>query len=255
MTIIRLGLIGGSGKMGQAIARHTENSANQKGDKNFIVSASINSGGDFSGLRGCDVIVDFSKPQGTSNLLLQLLGEGNEALQKPMVVGTTGLDETHKQMIQEISKIVPVVYARNTSLGIAVMQKALRQITSSLGEDFDIEILESHHRHKDDSPSGTSLMLGETIADARSVDLGDVACFSRVGKNVGPRKQGEIGFAVIRGGSIPGQHTVSFISDQECLQISHTSFSRDLFVKGALVAAGWVLNQPPGLYNMEDVLQ
>jgi 4-hydroxy-tetrahydrodipicolinate reductase len=122
-----------------------------------------------------------------------------------------------------------------------------------LGEDFDIELSETHHRHKVDAPSGTCLMLAETAAKARGVELKKVARFERYG-HTGSRPKGEIGFSVRRGGQSPGEHTISFLSDDESIELTHHSFSRSLFVKGALKAARWVVNQPAGLYTMSDVL-
>jgi 4-hydroxy-tetrahydrodipicolinate reductase len=242
MKKIKLGLLGATGRMGKGIIDSLQGTS-------FVLGATVSSTGDISSLfEQSDVIVDFSKPQGTQALLDKALH-----FKKPLVIGTTGLTEDQLHQLQKVAKEMPVVYARNTSIGIALMQVAVKQLTMTLGDDFDVEFSETHHRHKVDAPSGTCLMLAETVADARGVNLKDVARFERYG-HVGARVHGEIGFSVSRGGQSPGEHTISFLSDEESISITHRSFSRQLFVKGALKAAHWVVNQPPGLYSMADVL-
>ncbi|RZI46197.1 4-hydroxy-tetrahydrodipicolinate reductase [Candidatus Finniella inopinata] len=241
MKKIKLGLLG-TGRMGNGIIEYLRE------DGPFVIGA-VASRGDLRPLfEQSDVIIDFSQPQGTQPLLDRALD-----FNKPLVIGTTGLTDDQVHQMEKIAKTVPVVYARNTSIGITLMQAVVKQLTKALGDDFDVELSETHHRHKVDAPSGTCLMLAEAVASARGVDLKDVARFERHG-HVGARVPGEIGFSVRRGGQYPGEHTVSFLSDEESIEITHRSFSRQLFVKGALKAAQWVIHQPPGLYGMADVL-
>lgn len=194
------------------------------------------------------VVIDFTKPE----LLEEHLRLAVHHKTK-LVIGTTGLTAQHKEMLAEASKQIPLLYAPNTSMGITLMKALTTQIAKVLGEEFDIEIDEVHHRHKVDAPSGTSLSLGEAAAKGRSVSLRDVACYERHG-HTGPRPTGQIGFSVRRGGSVVGDHTVSFIGEEECLEITHKGLSRSLYAKGAMTAARWLCDKPAGLYNMENVL-
>ncbi len=197
---------------------------------------------------GTDLVIDFS----TLDLLGKHIGL---AIQKnvSLVIGTTGASVYQKEEIKKASKTIPILYASNTSMGVTIMKSLITQVAKLLGVEFDIEIDEIHHRHKVDAPSGTSLSLGEAAAKGRGVNLQDVACYTRHG-HTGPRSQGQIGFSVRRGGSVVGEHTVSFLGDDEALEITHKGFSRSLYAKGALQAARWLYGKPAGLYTMEDVL-
>lgn len=259
MTRIKIGLSGATGRMGKAIiqaidndkglelssalASHNNPLLGQKIAPNIILNDKAD-----SLFQKADVIIDFSQPQATQLLLEKALN-----FKKPLVIGTTGLDRFHHELLKKISKLVPVVYSPNMSIGITVMQVVVKQLTKVLGEEYDVELSETHHRHKVDAPSGTCLMLAETVAKVRGVKLNEVASFKRHGQ-IGPRQKGEIGFSVKRGGQSPGEHTVSFLSDAESIELTHHSFSRDIFVNGALTAAKWAIKQPVGLYSMQDVL-
>jgi 4-hydroxy-tetrahydrodipicolinate reductase len=169
------------------------------------------------------------------------------------VIGTTGLDAAADAAIAAAAKTARIVKSGNYSLGINLLQGLVRKVAATLGEDFDIEVLEMHHRHKIDAPSGTALMLGKAAADGRAVSLKDRAVRSRDG-HTGARKAGDIGFATLRGGSVVGDHTVIFASDAERIEFTHRAQSREMFARGAVRAALWAQSQKPGLYDMQDVL-
>jgi 4-hydroxy-tetrahydrodipicolinate reductase len=170
-----------------------------------------------------------------------------------LVIGTTGLTPEQEAVLSEASSKTAIVYAANMSVGVNVLLAVTEQVAGILGDDFDIEIFEMHHRHKVDAPSGTALAFGKAAAKGRGVDLDQVSARGRDGVT-GARNSGDIGFAVQRGGSVVGEHSVLFASDQERVTISHKADDRSLFASGAVRAAMWVANKPPGLYGMKDVL-
>ena len=172
---------------------------------------------------------------------------------KPLVIGTTGLSTHQKNLIIEASNSMPILYATNMSLGIALLKELVFQTSKKL-KDFDIEILEMHHRHKKDAPSGTALTLAESAAKARELDLDKVRTSGRNG-NIGQRTKDEIGVMALRGGDIVGKHTVGFYNDGEFIELSHTATSRDTFAKGSIRAAEWLVNQENGLYDIKDCLE
>ena len=184
-----------------------------------------------------DVVMDFTRPEGTLSLLTSCCNAG-----KSIVIGTTGFDAAGKQSITEASKTIPIVFAGNYSVGVTLSLKLLEMTSRVLGDDFDIEIIEAHHRHKVDAPSGTAMMMGETIAAATGRDLDECAIYARQG-HTGARDRRSIGFQTIRGGDIVGEHTVLFAGDGERLEISHRSSSRMTFAKGAVRAAAWLHGQ------------
>ena len=194
-----------------------------------------------------DVIIDFTLPKGTEALLEELLKHP-----KPLVSGTTGLSEHQQNLMLELSKKAPVLYATNMSLGIAIL-KRLVAMTSQKLRDFDIEIVEMHHRYKKDAPSGTALTLAEYAAKARGLELDKVRVSGRDGE-IGERSKDEIGVFALRGGDIVGRHTVGFYNDGEFIELNHTATSRDTFAKGAIKAAKWVVSKEPGLYGIDDCL-
>ena len=169
------------------------------------------------------------------------------------MIGTTGLDGAQKDILQQAANLIPIVFAANYSVGVTLMLKLCRMGASVLADSADIEIIEAHHRHKLDSPSGTALALGEAIAEAAGRDLSNDAIYGRQG-NTGERNQRTIGFSTIRGGDIIGEHTALFADIGERLEITHKASSRQTFAQGALRAARWLPSQPNGLYDMEDVL-
>lgn len=179
-----------------------------------------------------DVIIDFSLPEGTEQVLSAVVNYG-----KPLVCGVSGLSEAQLQALDESARVVPVLYDRNMSLGIAVLERAVREATAALGPAFDVEISETHHVHKKDAPSGTALKLGEAVAEAR-----------------GDSDTSAVKYEVERRGEVAGDHAVVFRSSTEELRLAHSVTTRQVFADGALRAARWIVGQGPGLYLMRDVL-
>jgi 4-hydroxy-tetrahydrodipicolinate reductase len=204
-----------------------------------------------AGLAGADVLIDFTRPEGTLAHLAVCRECGVRA-----VVGTTGFSAAQKAEIAACSKDIALVFAANMSVGVNVMLGLLAQATRLLGEGYDVEVFESHHKHKVDAPSGTALAMGEAVARARGVDLATEGVFTRHG-HTGERKPGSIGFATLRGGDIVGEHTVLFAGTGERIEIAHKSSSRANYADGSLRAARFLAGLPagqPGLYDMADVL-
>lgn len=195
-----------------------------------------------------DLLIDFTTPINTLENLAHCAEIG-----VPAVVGTTGLDSEQIGQLKRYSERIPVCFAANYSTGVTLCLKLAQLAAQTLAEDSDIEITEAHHRHKVDAPSGTALALGNAIADTLGRDPEQSFVFSRQGIT-GPRQEGSIGFSVIRGGDIVGDHTVLFASEGERVEITHKASSRIAFARGAVRAAGWLVDQPVGLYNMRDVL-
>jgi 4-hydroxy-tetrahydrodipicolinate reductase len=201
-----------------------------------------------AGIRGAAVAVDFSVGSCVAAHASDCAAAG-----VPLLIGTTGLDEAALQVIQRAAGSIAVLIAPNTSVGVAVVAQLASQAAVALGASYDVEIFEAHHRMKRDAPSGTALALGEVVAEARGVGLKDVAVFDRHGVNE-PRRDGEIGFSVVRAGDIVGEHTVTFSVAGERVEITHRASDRITFARGALRAAQWLIGRPPGLYSMNDVL-
>ena len=195
-----------------------------------------------------DAVVDFTAPEATTAHAKLALETGTA-----LVPGTTGLSAEQQAAIEAASQKVAVVQAANYSVGVNLLLGLTEQAAAILGDDYDIEILEMHHRHKVDAPSGTALALGQAAASGRQVDLDNVAQRVRDG-HTGERKVGDIGFATLRGGMVVGDHTVMFAADQECIELTHKASDRAVFAKGAIRAALWTQGQAPGLYSMRDVL-
>jgi 4-hydroxy-tetrahydrodipicolinate reductase len=195
-----------------------------------------------------DVLIDFTLPE----VMLKNLAFCRKA-GKAMVIGTTGLDAGQKQLLADAGKDIPIVFAANFSVGVNLSLKLLEMTARVLGDEADIEIIEAHHRHKIDAPSGTALRMGEVIADALDRDLQKVAVYGREG-HTGARERETIGFATVRGGDVVGDHTVLFACEGERLEITHKASSRMTFAKGAVRAALWLDGREPGLYDMQDVL-
>jgi 4-hydroxy-tetrahydrodipicolinate reductase len=199
-------------------------------------------------LEGAEVAIDFSLPA-ASLVHARLCRAGARAI----VIGTTGHSPAEVEELRDISGAIPVLMAPNMSLGVNLMFRLAEIAARALGEEYDAEVWEAHHRHKVDAPSGTALGLGRAVARGRGVELEDVAVFERHGA-VGPRKAGSIGFSVVRGGDIVGDHRLVFAGPGEQLEIAHHAQDRSGFARGAVAAARWVLGRPPGLYGMADVL-
>lgn len=196
-----------------------------------------------------DVFIDFTRPEGTLSHLEFCRQHG-----KGMVIGTTGFDDAGKQAINDASAEIPIVFAANFSVGVNVMLKLLEKAAKVMGDYTDIEIIEAHHRHKVDAPSGTALAMGEAIAHAMDKDLKDCAVYSRVGYT-GEREPGTIGFATVRAGDIVGEHTAMFADMGERIEITHKASSRMTFANGAVRSAFWLSGKKNGVYDMRDVLE
>ncbi len=202
-----------------------------------------------TGVMQADVLIDVSTAAAAADHALILAEQGGPAL----VAGVTGYSEKEEAAIAQASERIAIVKARNFSLGVTLLSGLVRQAAERLGPDWDIEVLEMHHRSKADAPSGTALLLGQAAAEGRAVDLSDVAAAMREGVS-GPRRVGDIGFATLRGGGVVGDHEVRFAAGDEMITLGHRAFDRSIFAKGALAAARWVKNRKPGLYDMHDVL-
>ncbi|HEY1722666.1 MAG TPA: 4-hydroxy-tetrahydrodipicolinate reductase [Magnetospirillaceae bacterium] len=195
-----------------------------------------------------DVVIDFTMPAATANN-----AKLAATMRKAMVIGTTGLDAYETRAIEEAAQTIPIMWSANMSIGVNVLLDMVARAAKTLDTSYDIEIVEMHHHHKVDSPSGTALALGKAAASGRGVKLDDVWRKTRDGI-VGARPKGEIGFATLRGGDVVGDHTVMFAADGERIEFSHRASSRQVFAKGAVRAAAWLAGKPAKLYTMKDVL-
>lgn len=196
-----------------------------------------------------DVLIDFTPPEAMLENLKVCAANG-----KGIVIGTTGLTDEQKAELAACAEKTPVMFAPNMSVGVNLCLNLLKLAAQVLGgEEYDIEVIEAHHRHKVDSPSGTALRMGEAVAEALGRDLKECAVYGREGQ-VGARPRGEIGFATVRAGDVVGDHTVLFASEGERVEITHKASSRMTFAKGAVRAARWLADKPAGLYDMQDVL-
>ncbi|MEZ7501801.1 4-hydroxy-tetrahydrodipicolinate reductase [Psychrobacter sp. Arc29] len=263
---IKVGVIGAGGRMGRMLIEAVQNNVHT------ILNAAIERQG--SSLVGADagevaaigrldvqivdeleavisdidVLIDFSLPDATEKNM-QVCAEHNVA----MVIGTTGFNEAQEQVLAEASKKIAIVYAGNYSTGVNLSLKLLGMAAKAFGNDADVEIIEAHHKHKIDAPSGTAYMMAEAVAEARGQNLKDVAIYGREGQT-GERESGTIGIHAVRGGEVVGDHTVMFIADGEVVEITHRARERMTFAAGAVRAATWVTEQAVGQYNMQDVL-
>jgi 4-hydroxy-tetrahydrodipicolinate reductase len=238
----KIGIIGSKGRMGAALVAAI-------GEAGLTHAGGVDQGGDIAALAAhSDVLVDFSSPAALESTLDACIVAG-----KPIVIGTTGLEERHHFLIDSAAQEIPVLQTGNTSLGVNMLGFLVREAASRLGEDWDIEITEMHHRHKVDAPSGTALLLGEAAAKGRGIDL---AAHSERGRDgiTGARKAGSIGFASLRGGSVAGDHSVLFATEGESITLSHRAEDRAIFARGALKAAVWLHTQNKGRYDMSGVL-
>ena len=229
---IRISLVAPDGRMGKAIANAVAD------DARFLIDQDHG-----------DVIVDFSAP----DALRQSLDRATAA-NVPLLVGTTGLQPDHHAEIQKAAKAIPVIYAPNTSLGVNLLRQLVEEATSRLGPDWDVEILEMHHRHKVDAPSGTALMLGQAAAKGRGSTLQELSRFDRISEHPHPRERGTIGYASLRGGSVAGEHVVILATEGERIELGHRADSRRIFARGALAAVHFLFGKPPGIYTMQDVI-
>ena len=254
--MIKVGLFGATGRVGQLIIEdlltETEislSAVHVYGKLTFSLAPEVLATEDIATLlNASDIVIDFSTPDATQSLL-------EAALKHPtaLVIGTTGLNMHQTNLLQQASEAMPILYATNMSLGVALLSK-LVQIASERLSGFDIEIVEQHHRNKIDAPSGTALTLAESAAKGRGLDLDKVRVSGRNG-NIGKRSKDEIAVMALRGGDIVGRHTVGFYNDGEFIELNHTATSRNTFSKGAIRAAQWLSKQEAGLYSIADSLE
>jgi len=237
-----IGIYGSLGRMGQAIAAvapemnaRIAGGADAKDDPGAIAAEA-------------DVLIDFSAAQALEAHLAAACAAG-----KPIVVGTTGLSLQHHALIDAAAQEIAVLQTGNTSLGIGLLQRLVREAAQQLGADWDIEIVEMHHRHKADAPSGTALMLGNAAATGMGTTLAEAEVTDRAG-TVGPRATGTIGLASLRGGSVVGDHSVVFATNGERIELTHRADDRAIFARGAVRAALWLAGKPAGRYTMDQVL-
>jgi 4-hydroxy-tetrahydrodipicolinate reductase len=237
---MKIALIGAKGRMGRAIA------AAAGIEKEIELVAECDLGDDIEpAIKGSDVTIDFSQPDTIENLCRLAL-----KYERPLVIGTTGHSPEQRGLIEKAATSIPIVLASNFSIGVNALFWLTRKTAEMLGPEFDLEILEVHHRLKKDAPSGTAKTLAEILQQVRPVKK---IRHGREG-NIGERQSDEIGIHSIRGGDVVGDHTVVFAGSGECLELTHRASSRDTFAKGALRAAQWVIGRRPGLYSMQDVL-
>ena len=229
---IRISLFAPDGRMGKAIAAAVAE------DPGFAIDQDHG-----------DVLIDFSAPAG-----LQASLDRAVSAAIPILVGTTGLKDEHQQAIAEAAKKVAVLRAPNTSIGVNLLRSLVEEAVARLGPEWDIEILEMHHRAKVDAPSGTALLLGQAAAQARGKKLPELARFDRFGEPHA-REPGTIGFASLRGGSVAGEHVVVLATDGERIELGHRAESRMIFARGALAGARFLVGKPAGLYSMRDVVE
>ena len=257
---------GANGRMGRALVQ-----ACAENSQSVLVAALVRQGSEFEGMdagtvagiapanlpmladksqmpRDVQVWIDFTLPEGLMEALQFCV-----ANKIPMVIGTTGLNDQQIQAIHNAGNNIPIVFAPNMSVGVNLCLSILQTAAKTLGEDYDIEIVEAHHKNKVDAPSGTALRMGEVIADSLGVDLDEKAEYTRHG-NIGARKAGTIGFQTIRAGDIVGEHTVTFAGVGERVEIAHKASSRLTFARGAVRAANWLVGKDNGVYDMQDVL-
>ena len=255
--MIKIGILGSSGRVGSLLIDDLKNDKEAKlacvhvFDKiekilpeDTVVTNDINILFDES-----DVIIDFSSPVATEELLTSVI---KKKKRKALVIATTGLSKHQQNLLLEASKLVPILYATNMSLGVAVLNKLVALASKTL-RDFDIEIVEQHHKHKVDAPSGTALTLAEHAASARDLDLDTVRVSGRDGQ-IGARTKDEIAVMALRGGDIVGRHTVGLYNDGEFLELNHTATARNTFSKGALKVAKWLVKKDANLYSINDAL-
>jgi 4-hydroxy-tetrahydrodipicolinate reductase len=238
-----IGIIGCNGRMGLAI--RAELSAQQIG---YAGGIDKDEGNLSTLVAASDVLIDFSSPGALKDNL-----EDAMLAKKPIVIGTTGLETQHHHLIDTAAHSIPILQTGNMSLGVNLIAALVENAAARLGDDWDIEIVEMHHRHKVDAPSGTALLLGEAAARGRGIDM---ASHSERGRDgiTGARKRGDIGFAALRGGSVAGDHQVIFATDNERIEISHRAENRSIFARGAVKAALWLADQSAGRYDMKNVL-
>jgi len=253
--MIKVGVFGASGRVGRLLLEDLKDTKEMslssvyvRNNLDFSIDPSVLVTSDMeSFLHGCDIVIDFSLPEACELLLEEVMN-----IPKPLVIGTTGLNTHQLNLLKQASELMPVLYATNMSLGIALLNKLVYQAAAAL-EEFDIEIVEMHHKHKKDAPSGTALTLSESAAAGRALDIDKVRVSGRDG-NIGERSKDEIAVMALRGGDIVGRHTVGFYNEGEFIELNHTATSRNTFSRGAIRAGKWLVDQKAGLYSISDCL-
>jgi len=254
--MLNIGILGASGRVGTLLIKNIQEDSNinlscvlAKEDISNLPDGCIQTQDMKEFLNSCDGVIDFSLPQASEDLLSTAL---ENKIYKPIVMGTTGLSPHQINLLKNASEFMPICYASSMSLGVAILNEVVSMVSKRL-KDFDCEIVEQHHRYKQDAPSGTALTLAEFAAIGRGLDLEKVRVSGRDGLT-GERSKDEIGVMAIRGGDVVGRHTVGFYNDGEFLELNHTATSRETFSKGAVRACKWLVNQPAGLYDISDCL-
>jgi 4-hydroxy-tetrahydrodipicolinate reductase len=243
MTPLRLLINGAKGRMGQALISCATS------DPELEVTARIDLGDDLQvALPTCQAVLDFTHADATASL-----AKACARAEKILVIGTTGQDAASRESVEESARKIPIVFAPNFSVGVNTLFWLTRKAAQILGSDFDLEVIEMHHRLKKDAPSGTARRLAEILAEVRGLSYEHNIRHGREGM-IGERATAEIGLHALRGGDVVGDHTVVYANVGERLELAHKASSRDTFAKGALRAVKWVRSQPPGLYDMQDVL-
>lgn len=266
MTTLKCAIAGAGGRMGRTLTRIVSETEGVELAGGLEAKGSAHLGHDMGRLAGLgdidvrvtddpldllrrvDAVIDFTTPAASVTL-----AELSAQARIVHVIGTTGLSAGDEARIRAAARHARIVKSGNMSLGVNLLAALVHRAAQALGEEFDVEILEMHHRHKVDAPSGTALLLGEAAAEGRGIELEGRSIQVRDG-HTGPRPQGDIGFATLRGGSVVGDHTVIFAGPDERLELAHRSGSRDIFARGAVKAALWAFDRKPGLYGMADVL-
>ena len=266
MSNMRLAVAGAAGRMGQTLVRVIHETDGLEVAGGFEPRGSVHIGEDAGMLAGIgeigvaitdrplevftriDGLIDFTVPAATVSF-----AELSAQARIVHVIGTTGLSADDEKKIRAAARHARIVKSGNMSLGVNLLSAMVKRVASILDEKFDIEVLEMHHRHKVDAPSGTALLLGRAAADGRKIDLDEHAVMTRQG-HTGPRHEGDIGFATLRGGTVVGEHSVLFAGPDETVELSHKAQSRDIFANGAVKAALWARDRDAGLYDMMDVL-
>ena len=238
----KIGIIGSEGRMGHALARAIAEAGHE-------LAGGVDQGGNTANLaEASEVLVDFTAPAALETNLHAAIGAGI-----PILIGTTGLEERHHAAIDSAALAIPVLQTGNTSLGVTLLAHLVREAAGKLGSEWDIEVVEMHHRMKVDAPSGTALLLGQAAADGRQIEL-DGNCERGRDGITGRRAEGAIGFASLRGGTVAGEHSVIFAGEHERLTLTHHAENRSIFARGAVRGAAWLIGREAGRYTMPQVL-
>ena len=240
---MKIAIVGAAGRMGRKLCELAAGT-----DLAVVSRVDIADGFDRAWPAGVEGVVDFSYHTGVPAGVARAAAEGI-----PYVIGTTGVTPDEQKSVDEAAKSIPVVQSGNYSLGVNILLELVKKAASLLGEDYDVEVTEMHHRHKKDAPSGTALMLAKSVAEGFGANLADRAVYGRKG-DIGERPVGEIAIHALRGGSVVGDHTVMFAGDLERVEFTHKAQDRAAFAAGALKALRWAKGRAPGLYTMRDVL-